>query len=50
MFFQPEMQASKQKQATAKEFPAAERYLRGLDYIEEYDENGESYSMDGRGR
>lgn len=50
MFFQPEGQASKQKQATAKEFPAVERYLRGLDYIEEYDENGESFSVDGRGR
>ena len=54
MFFRQEGQvghASKQGgRATAKEFPAAERYLRGLDYIEEYDENGESHSVNVRGR
>eukprot|EP00752_Nemacystus_decipiens_P016290 g14568.t1 len=35
---------------TAKEFPPCERYLQGLDYMEEYDENGESFSAGGRGR
>lgn len=35
---------------TAKEFPAPERYLQGLDYMEEYDENGESFSATSRGR
>lgn len=39
------------KQGTkAKEFPAPERYLQGLDYMEEYDENGESFSAGSRGR
>lgn len=35
---------------TTKEFPPCERYLQGLDYMEEYDENGESFSAGGRGR
>lgn len=33
--------------STAKDFPAPERYLKGLDYMEEYDENGESFSVGG---
>lgn len=33
-----------------KEFPPPERYLQGLDYMEEYDENGESFSAGSRGR
>lgn len=34
----------------SKEFPTSGRYLQGLDYMEEYDENGESFSMGTRGR
>ena len=33
--------------STAKHFPPPERYLKGLDYMEEYDENGESFSVGG---
>lgn len=38
------------RSTSAKEFPPCERYLQGLDYMEEYDENGESFSAGGRGR
>lgn len=38
------------KGTKAKEFPPPERYLQGLDYMEEYDENGESFSAGSRGR
>ncbi|CAN0399070.1 unnamed protein product, partial [Ectocarpus sp. 12 AP-2014] len=42
--------ASANRGTTTKEFPPCERYLQGLDYMEEYDENGESFSAGGRGR
>lgn len=42
--------AASQGGAGAKAFPAPERYLQGLDYMEEYDENGESFSAGSRGR
>lgn len=32
------------------EFPNSECYLQGLDYIEEYGENGESISAGSKGR
>lgn len=38
------------RSTSGKEFPPCERYLLGLDYMEEYDENGESFSAGGRGR
>ncbi|CAB1119964.1 unnamed protein product [Ectocarpus sp. CCAP 1310/34] len=42
--------ASANRGTITKEFPPCERYLQGLDYMEEYDENGESFSAGGRGR
>ncbi|CAM9968614.1 unnamed protein product [Scytosiphon promiscuus] len=42
--------AAAKRGTTSKEFPPCERYLQGLDYMEEYDENGESFSAGGRGR
>lgn len=41
---------ARERGTTAKEFPAPERYLQGLDYMEEYDENGESFSAGTGGR
>lgn len=41
---------ARRRGTTTKEFPPCERYLQGLDYMEEYDENGESFSAGGRGR
>lgn len=50
MFVDNDDDASTKRGTTTKEFPPCERYLQGLDYMEEYDENGESFSAGGRGR
>jgi len=42
--------AAARRGTTTKEFPPCDRYLQGLDYMEEYDENGESFSAGARGR
>lgn len=50
MFFDKENHGTEESEGGDMVFPAPGRYLQGLDYMEEYDENGESFSAGSRGR